>query len=372
MFLNENFLITTINRNGDLEILRKNFDENGAFLAQRDRELTEAQRMIEKLMKEKDKLVDNLQKAKLECQMNAESIANSERVLKEKDADLAVAHANLAELSKKLTTQSDRLKNMEAAFNSRGEEMDKLRGEMANKQHGLENEINDLKKELSALKTSRSQDICTRDKLLHEIEDISRKLRESQVLIPQKDAAVKAATTRADKLTDRIADLQEELESFRKAQREKDDTINKLSIELAAANRGQGRMNGQISNLEAELARTVEAKDNALAELEEVSTDLTVLKEENEGLDKNLHDALDEIARYTAEISDFKSKLASTTEAQNGLNEFVKKLQAELDALKIERDELYTQATSLQRDIKVIYKLHILSHEYLSLIEFSL
>ena len=75
--------------------------------------------------------MEELKQSQLDAASHSDSNAAGEQALKDKQAELAKALADLAALQKKLESQNERLKALETEHNSRGGDLDKIRGEFA-------------------------------------------------------------------------------------------------------------------------------------------------------------------------------------------------------------------------------------------------
>jgi len=222
-------------------------DEARLLLATRDLALTDAQRKIEKLVDNSDKILTELRDLEKTRVVELKDRSSSDDTLVAKPFELASALADVADLQTRLKSQTERLKVIEAEHSACGSKADDLRGDFANIQTSIEGEISNLKKELEAGAKALAAEKTSSENLIFERDELTEAMALTEIKLQQKDVGLLDSSRNVDTLASQIAKLENDLKRAQEAVAEKD-------TRLAASAKINAELEAEISSLQERLS----------------------------------------------------------------------------------------------------------------------
>ena len=222
-------------------------DEARLLLATRDLALTDAQRKIEKLVDNSDKILTELRDLEKTRVVELKDRSSSDDTLVAKSFELASALADVTDLQTRLKSQTERLKVIEAEHSACGSKADDLRGDSANIQVSIEGEISNLKKELEAGAKALAAEKTSSENLFFERDELTEAMALTEMKLQQKDVELLDSSRNVDTLASQIAKLENDLKRAQEAVAEKD-------TRLAASAKINADLEAEISSLQERLS----------------------------------------------------------------------------------------------------------------------
>lgn len=305
-------------------------NETKELLATRDRELTEAQRTIEKLLKRQESLEKELAEAGEKClastqaKLNADAEAHGlESTISDLDDELARLKSQNQSLTNNLNSANDTIKALEEKIAKSKTETDELRAEntqLLSDNLGLKRDltkaeevknvalsnynaaqerIKELEKEVKELKDASKQREMTEASLNAEIMKLQSLLDTANERLKSAEAKSLDLSHEVDSLRGQLNHVNEdsakkisELEQLVAALHKEYDPLKNSNTELSAEN---ADMKKRIKDLELEVTRLEHAAELKIAELkvcvedlDKKATEATELKAEIANLKKQL------------------------------------------------------------------------------------
>ncbi|XP_051752296.1 myosin heavy chain, fast skeletal muscle [Ctenopharyngodon idella] len=376
-------------------------DESIAKLTKEKKALQEAhQQTLDDLQAEEDK-VNSLTKAKSKLEQQVDDLEGSleqekklrmdlERAKRKLEGDLKLAQESIMDLENDKQQSDEKMKKKDfeiSQFLSKIEDEQSISVQHQKKIKELQARIEELEEEIEAERAARAKVEKQRSDLARELEEISERLEEAggatsvQIEMSKKREAefqklrrdleestlqheATAAALRK-KQADTVAELGEQIDNLQrvkqKLEKEKSEykmEIDDLSTNMEAVAKSKGNLEKMCRTLEDQLSELKSKNDEAIRQLNDISTQRARLATENGEFSRLLEEKealVSQLTRgkqaFTQQIEEFKRHIEEEIKAKNALAHAVQSARHDCDLLREQYEEEQEAKSELQRSM---------------------